>query len=187
MEKFQELWKTQTVKALVKERRETRDPQVAFGIAETLAVGLDQSNKDFYIGLDEAKKILFLCLKYFGYEDVEFIPEECFEEETEKENFRKLFFSALYSTLLYLYPANNGNARKKNFESGTVTILEVIQSDAVSKLFTAFQNVAEAKMIAEQLWGNWKIDGQCLSVSGAEKLPSFTSFLILSQIDEWGY
>ena len=65
LEKFQELWKTQTVKALVKERRETRDPQVAFGIAETLAVGLDQSNKDFYIGLDEAKKILFLCLKYF--------------------------------------------------------------------------------------------------------------------------
>lgn len=178
LEKFQELWKTQTVKALVKERRETRDPQVAFGIAETLAVGLDQSNKDFYIGLDEAKKILFLCLKYFGYEDVEFIPEECFEEETEKENFRKLFFSALYSTLLYLYPANNGNARKKNFESGTVTILEVIQSDAVSKLFTAFQNVAEAKMIAEQLWGNWKIDGQCLSVSGAEKLPMSEFYII---------
>ena len=47
LEKFQELWKTQTVKALVKERRETRDPQVAFGIAETLAVGLDQSNKDY--------------------------------------------------------------------------------------------------------------------------------------------
>ena len=173
---YQDNWKKHTVKGIVKQRKETRDPQVAFGIAATLAVAmLNQNDRDFYIGQDEAKKILFSCLDCFGYQDVEFIPDRCFEET---EYFRKLFFSALYSTLLFLYPAKGGDTRKLNFDNGKLNILNIIKSDTVSDLYTAFEHVAEARNIAEKLWDTDDITEQYLSVSGTRKLPMSKFYIV---------
>ena len=56
-----------TIRAIIQKRIQTRFPKVAFGISVVLSTAmLESGNQDFYIGEDEAKRILFLCLRYFA-------------------------------------------------------------------------------------------------------------------------
>lgn len=176
-------WKP-TVNAIVKERKETRDPKVAFGIAMSIASSmLNQSDTYFYIGEEAAKKILFRSLSIFNYQAIEFIPDEFFSEE---DNFRKLLFSALYSALLFLFPAKGGQTRINNYNNGAENILRVIKSDSVSKLYTAFQHVAESKSVAEQLWNLQDIRDTYLCFGDKQKLSMEDFYIVPEMISPKG-
>lgn len=178
LEKYQHNLKD-TIKVIIRKLRETRDPDVAFGISVILSTAmLESGNQDFYIGEDEAKKILFLCLRYFEYENIEFIPDIRFGE---RENFRKLFSLTLYHTLLFLFPARK-DVREKNYGKGQNGIKGIIQSDGTSGLFMAFQHVAEAKTIAEQLWGSMSSNLQYLNISSTRRLSLAENYLLPSII-----
>ncbi|MCR5187194.1 MAG: hypothetical protein K6D97_08820, partial [Clostridia bacterium] len=177
LETHKALWDKYTVKNLITTRKETRNPYVSLGIAATISVAMmNYSDNYFYIGEAEAKKVLFLCLEVFDYEDIEFIPDDYYKET---DNFRKLLFSALYSVLMFLYPATNSNRqREKNYSREKINIANVIRSDVNSKLFSAFQNVAEAKSLAENLWEAVKSNHQCFALPYEESFGLAESYLI---------
>lgn len=168
-----------TIRAIIQQRIQTRYPKVAFGISVVLSTAmLESGNQDFYIGEDEAKRILFLCLRYFEYENIEFIPDALFGE---KENFRKLFSLTLYRTLLFLFPTREA-IREDNYNDGQQDIERIIQSDETSELFMAFQHVAEAKTIAKQLWGSMRSNLQYLNISSTRRLSLAENYLLPSII-----
>ena len=172
---YEKDWK-RTAEDIVVNRIETMDSKVALGIATVISTAmLHHSDRYFYIGRDEAKKILFLCLGYYGYQDIEYIPDKYFDET---ENLRKLLFSALYSTLLLLCPTKEGYTRDKNYESGAKIIIRIIESNIDSQLYEAFQRAAEAKSVADQLWAHSDIDHQYLDMEYMGKLPLSKYYIV---------
>ena len=140
----------ENIKAIVVTKRETRDPKVALGFATVLSLALmtKQADENFYVGTEEARKILYLCMTIFGYRNTEFIPDSCFEEI---EDLGKLLFSAVYGVLMVLFPARK-DVRDSNYNNQSKIIYGLIAGNVDSKLYTAFDRVTEAEAIASRLW-----------------------------------
>lgn len=124
-------------------------PYFLFGFSATIVIAVgNYSDLNFYIGIEEAKDLLFKAMEVLGYINVECIPDSCFYEDT---NLRYLLFVALYHSLLVMLPYHE-NHRNNNYNIGRNIVEKVINSDVDSKLFHAIKRATEADTIIRILW-----------------------------------
>lgn len=124
-------------------------PYFLFGFSATIVIAVgNYSDLNFYIGIEEAKDLLFKAMEVLGYINVECVPDSCFYEET---NLRYLLFVALYHSLLVMLPYHE-NHRDNNYSTGRSIVEKVIKSDGDSKLFNAIKRATEADTIIRILW-----------------------------------
>lgn len=129
-------------------QRGTR-PYFLFGIAMTivLAVGNYQSDTIF-IGIEEAKEILFKAMRWFDYDNVEYIPDYCFADEI---NFKHLLLVTLYHSLQVAFPYKKEH-KERNYTVGQNLVKSTIDSSLDSELFSAIKAATEASSIISLLW-----------------------------------
>lgn len=124
-------------------------PYFLFGFSATIALAVgDYSDSNFYIGIEEAKDLLFKAMEALGYINVECIPDRCFCEDA---NLKYLLFAALYHSLLVMLPYHEDH-RDKNYTVGRSIIEKVINDNADSKLFDAIKRATESDTIIRILW-----------------------------------
>lgn len=137
-----------TFNNIVVNQKGTR-PYFLFGFSATIVIAVgNYSDFNFYIGIEEAKDLLFRAMEVLGYINVECIPDSCFYEDT---NLRYLLLAALYHSLLVMLPYHE-NHRDNNYNTGRNIVEKVIKSDTDSKLFKAIKRATEADAIIRILW-----------------------------------
>lgn len=137
-----------TFNNIVVNQKGTR-PYFLFGFALTIVLAAgNYADANFYIGIEEAKKLLFKSMPVLGYINAECIPDVCFCEE---KNLRYLLFAALYHSLLVELPYHEDH-KENNYQKGRNVVDRMLDQNVDSRLFDAMKRTTEASQIINVLW-----------------------------------